>query len=225
MISLAQEFGTNAIGVILSGGGTDGGLGVRAIKHAGGLTFAQYPGSARFPNIPINAIDSGCVDFVLRPNEIAHELARVSRQKERTPRGALRHIQITQPGLVPVSAGNRQFFGKTTASIAWMSVSADATVAIGVGEVKSVGHDMQGLTFDLDNDEIIGCHLVDCRILLRDKRLPISWDNCSQGCNFEFSSSALVIMPVLRGMLKIPLLQDLVLMELGLLPHQEPTLH
>jgi len=101
MISLAREFGTNAIGVILSGGGTDGTLGVRAIKHAGGLTFAQYPGSARFPNIPINAIDSGYVDFVLRPNEIAHELARVSRQKERTPRGALRHTQITQPGLVP----------------------------------------------------------------------------------------------------------------------------
>jgi len=95
LISLAQEFGPDAIGVILSGGGTDAVLGVRAIKQAGGLTFAQYPGSARFPNVPINAIDSGCVDFVLRPNEIAHELARISRQKERTPRGPLRHTQIT----------------------------------------------------------------------------------------------------------------------------------
>jgi hypothetical protein len=42
---------------------------------------------------------------------------------------------------------------------------------------------------------------------------------------FEFSSSALITIQVLRRMLKIPLLQDLVLMELGLLPHQEPTLH
>jgi len=84
---------------------------------------------------------------------------------------------------------------------------------------------LEGLILDLDNDEIIGCHLVDCRIVLGDKRLPIFSDNCSQGCNFEFSNSALVTIQVLRRMLKIPLLQDLVLMELGLLPHQEPTLH
>lgn len=95
--SLAQEFGHNAIGVILSGGGSDRALGIRAIRHAGGITFAQYPGSARFPNIPINAIDTGCVDFVLRPNEIAHELARISRHKEKVPRGAFKHTQITQP--------------------------------------------------------------------------------------------------------------------------------
>jgi len=82
--SLAQEFGRNAIGVILSGGGSDRALGIRAIKHAGGITFAQYPGSARFPNLPISAIDTGCVDFVLRPNEIAHELARISRRCELT---------------------------------------------------------------------------------------------------------------------------------------------
>jgi two-component system CheB/CheR fusion protein len=95
--SLAQEFGTNAIGVILSGGGSDRALGIRAIKHAGGITFAQYPGSARYPNTPISAIDTGCVDFVLRPNEIAHRLARISRHKETAARGAFEHTQITQP--------------------------------------------------------------------------------------------------------------------------------
>jgi len=84
---------------------------------------------------------------------------------------------------------------------------------------------LEGLTFDLDDDEIIGCHLVDCRILLGGKRLPIFSDNRSQDCNFEFSSSALVTVQVLRQMLKIPGLKDLVLIALGLLPHQEPTLH
>jgi len=78
-ISLAHEFGKNSIGVILSGGGSDRAPGIRAIRQAGGITLAQYPGSARFPNMPISAIDTGCVDFVLRPNEIAHELARISR--------------------------------------------------------------------------------------------------------------------------------------------------
>ena len=84
---------------------------------------------------------------------------------------------------------------------------------------------LEGLTFDLDADEIIGCHLVDCRILLGGKRLPIFSDNHSQGCDFEFSKSALVTIQMLRRMLKISPLQDLVLMELGLLSCQMSTLH
>jgi two-component system, chemotaxis family, CheB/CheR fusion protein len=76
--SLAQERGHDAIGVVLSGEGSDGALGIRAIRQSGGVALAQYPGSARFPSMPINAIETGCVDFVLRPNEIAHELARLS---------------------------------------------------------------------------------------------------------------------------------------------------
>lgn len=89
-ISLAQESGDKAIGVILSGGGSDRALGIRAIKQAGGTTFAQYPGSARFPNLPISAIDTGCVDFVLRPNEIAHELTRIGRLGGKSPRGPVK---------------------------------------------------------------------------------------------------------------------------------------
>jgi two-component system CheB/CheR fusion protein len=77
--SVAEDLGASAIGVVLSGGGSDGALGIRAIKQVGGATFAQYPGSARFPSMPISAIESGCVGFVLRPNEIARELSRLSR--------------------------------------------------------------------------------------------------------------------------------------------------
>jgi two-component system CheB/CheR fusion protein len=77
--SLAEDRGDGAIGVVLSGGGSDGALGIQAIRKSGGTTFAQYPGSARFPSMPISAIETGCVDAVLRPNEIAHELIRRSR--------------------------------------------------------------------------------------------------------------------------------------------------
>jgi two-component system CheB/CheR fusion protein len=80
--SLAQDHGQRAVGVVLSGEGSDGALGIRAIQRAGGATFAQYPGSARFPSMPINAIETGCVDFVLRPNQIAHELARLGSQAQ-----------------------------------------------------------------------------------------------------------------------------------------------
>jgi two-component system CheB/CheR fusion protein len=77
--SLAEDRGEGAIGVVLSGVGSDGALGIQVIRKAGGTTFAQYPGSARFPSMPISAIETGCVDAVLRPNEIAHELVRLSR--------------------------------------------------------------------------------------------------------------------------------------------------
>lgn len=88
-ISLAEDLGAGAIGVVLSGGGSDGALGVQAIRRAGGVTFAQYPGSARFPSMPISAIETGCVGSVLRPNEIARELTRLGRlniQAEIIPR-------------------------------------------------------------------------------------------------------------------------------------------
>jgi two-component system CheB/CheR fusion protein len=88
--SLAQERGHGAIAVVLSGEGSDGALGIRAIRQNGGVTLAQYPGSARFPSMPINAIQTGCVGFVLRPNEIAHELARLSGDRSAASLATLR---------------------------------------------------------------------------------------------------------------------------------------
>jgi two-component system CheB/CheR fusion protein len=77
--SLAADWGDASIGVILSGGDSDGALGIEAIKHEGGITFAQEPAQARFPSMPRSAIETGCVDFVLRAREIAHELVRLVR--------------------------------------------------------------------------------------------------------------------------------------------------
>jgi len=77
--SLAAEQGPRAIGVLLSGsGGSDGTAGLRAIKAAGGITFAQDEQSAKFPAMPRNAILSGFVDAALSPKEIAHELKRIA---------------------------------------------------------------------------------------------------------------------------------------------------
>ena len=76
--SLAVSYSEHAIGVVLSGADADGSLGIREIKHAGGFTFAQRPETARFPMMPKHAIETGCVDLVLRPNEIAGELVRLS---------------------------------------------------------------------------------------------------------------------------------------------------
>jgi two-component system CheB/CheR fusion protein len=76
--SLAEECGSHAIGILLSGTGCDGTAGLRAIKAAGGLTFAQSEESAKFGAMPRSAIRAGFVDLALAPREIAREIERVS---------------------------------------------------------------------------------------------------------------------------------------------------
>lgn len=83
--SMAQELGSKAIGVILSGTATDGTLGVKAIKAEGGITFAQDERTAKHDPMPRSAIASGCVDFVLPPEGIARELVRLCRHPYAQP--------------------------------------------------------------------------------------------------------------------------------------------
>jgi two-component system CheB/CheR fusion protein len=76
--SLAEAYKHLAIGVILSGSGSDGTFGVRAIKSLGGITFAQSRESAEYYSMPEGAIASGSVDFVLPPAEIAKKLMEIN---------------------------------------------------------------------------------------------------------------------------------------------------
>jgi two-component system, chemotaxis family, CheB/CheR fusion protein len=79
MRSLAEGQGNRAIGVILSGSGSDGTLGMAEIQAQGGVTFAQDEASAKYDSMPRSAIVAGCVDYVLPPKLIAQELARIAR--------------------------------------------------------------------------------------------------------------------------------------------------
>ncbi len=86
--SLAEASGDNAIAVVLSGGDSDGSLGVQAIRRAGGLTLAQSPETARFSDMPRHAIETDCIDLVLRPSEIANELVRLGQRLSSTAAGS-----------------------------------------------------------------------------------------------------------------------------------------
>jgi len=77
--TLAESKGPNAIGVILSGTGSDGSQGVRAIKAHGGLTVAQVPTTAKYDGMPSASIETGCIDLRLAPHEIGPELASIVR--------------------------------------------------------------------------------------------------------------------------------------------------
>jgi len=77
--SLANTHKANVIGIILSGHGSDGKKGLKAIKEMGGITFAQ-DGSALVTGMPKASIESGAVDFVLSPKEIALKLIQLSKE-------------------------------------------------------------------------------------------------------------------------------------------------
>ena len=73
--TLAETHGEQAVGVILSGAGSDGALGIRQIKERGGLSLAQDPREAEYASMPQAAIATGTVDLVLPLRDMAEEIA------------------------------------------------------------------------------------------------------------------------------------------------------
>src|SRR6267142_5070945 len=68
--SLAQDLGPDAVGIILSGSGSDGSRGVREIKRLGGRVFVENPDSAKFDGMPLSALATGMIDQCAPANEI-----------------------------------------------------------------------------------------------------------------------------------------------------------
>ncbi len=72
--SFAQDQGDRAICIVLSGTGTDGTLGVKAVKEAGGMVIVQSPESAKYDGMPRSAIATGLTDYILPPEQMAAQL-------------------------------------------------------------------------------------------------------------------------------------------------------
>lgn len=68
--SLAADCGSKAIAVILSGLGSDGSGGIKAIKRAGGMVLARNPETTEFSSMPTNAVETGMVDFIVEPESM-----------------------------------------------------------------------------------------------------------------------------------------------------------
>jgi len=76
--SLTAHWSGILIAVIVSGYDGDGAAALRGIKEAGGITIAQKPDTAEQPDMPGTAIASGCIDFILSPENIAKEIVRIA---------------------------------------------------------------------------------------------------------------------------------------------------
>ncbi|SDY28316.1 chemotaxis protein CheB [Citreimonas salinaria] len=97
--SLARHQGTNAVGIILSGTGSDGTAGITAIKERGGFVFVQEPGDAKYDGMPRAAIDSGVSDLVLPAREMV---------------SALQDCFETLPSVVNTVMSNDEFLARVT---------------------------------------------------------------------------------------------------------------
>lgn len=76
-ISLAEDYGEYAVGIVLSGTGTDGAKGIEVIRASGGITLAQDKETAKYRGMPMAAIETGCVDIEISPVRMATHLGRI----------------------------------------------------------------------------------------------------------------------------------------------------
>ena len=96
LCSLAEDQQQKAVGIILSGTGADGSLGLKAIRAESGLTMAQEPRSAKFAGMPQNAIALGVVDMIRPAAELGFQLSNF-----------LQHRTVIRPGEVLDGDGKR----------------------------------------------------------------------------------------------------------------------
>ena len=83
--SLTRYWDGKLVAVIVSGYDGDGAEALCGIKQVGGITIAQKLDTARQPDMPQSAIASGCIDFVLAPEDIAREIVRIARTEDQAP--------------------------------------------------------------------------------------------------------------------------------------------
>jgi len=76
--SLTQNWDGKIVAVIVSGYDGDGAEALRGIKEVGGITIAQKPETASQPDMPESAIASGCIDYILSPEDIAQRIIKIA---------------------------------------------------------------------------------------------------------------------------------------------------
>jgi chemotaxis response regulator CheB len=81
--SLTENWDGKLIAVIVSGYDGDGADALCGIKEIGGVTIAQKPDTAAQPDMPESAIDTGCIDFILSPEDIAKEIIKIAKASKR----------------------------------------------------------------------------------------------------------------------------------------------
>ncbi|MGB7380371.1 MAG: chemotaxis protein CheB [Rivularia sp. (in: cyanobacteria)] len=95
--SIAQEWGEKSVAIVLSGSGSDGTEGLKAISQVGGIGLVQSPETAQFTSMPSSAIPSGLVDEILSPQELAHTVFDLIRFSQNNPNASPQELSLIDP--------------------------------------------------------------------------------------------------------------------------------
>ena len=87
--SLAGQHG-DGFAIVLTGAGSDGTVGLKSVKEAGGIILVQDPDEAEYPSMPRSAIATGLADFVLPVRDIGRQLVDLVRSKAQLAPGRIR---------------------------------------------------------------------------------------------------------------------------------------
>ncbi len=96
--SLAEDQQHQAIGIVLSGTGSDGTRGVKALKESGGLVIVQEPSSAKFNGMPISAYNTGLADLLLQPRDMGENLVQFIKHPSISGKGSALKKSIPEDG-------------------------------------------------------------------------------------------------------------------------------
>lgn len=95
--SLGKEYSVQAVGIILSGTGTDGSRGIKTLKEYGGMVFCQSPESSEFDGMPNASLELGLVDYSGSPEELARKLVNINKNISRgSEHNFNQHVQAAQ---------------------------------------------------------------------------------------------------------------------------------
>ena len=95
--SLVEQWGEKIIAILLSGTGSDGTVGIKAVSRAGGIGLVQSPETAQFNSMPSNAIPSGLIDEILSPQELAQTVFELIRYSDNFPGSSAEEAVLIDP--------------------------------------------------------------------------------------------------------------------------------
>ena len=95
--SITKHWDGKLVAVIVSGYDGDGAAALRGVREAGGITIAQRLDTATRPDMPETAIATGCIDFVLSPEDIAGKITQIARETSGTTKARIRSTRASVP--------------------------------------------------------------------------------------------------------------------------------
>lgn len=184
--SLAKEHGDRAVAIVLSGTGSDGARGIRAVKEAGGMIMVQAEASAKFAGMPTSAIATGAADFILPVEEMPAQLVNFARHPYATRQaGELAQLPEFSGDLERICGRVKQATGIDFTQYKHATLARRIERRINIAQVQDIREYMQFLSRSTQEADALGKDLlIGVTKFFRD---PESFEVLSKHLDFLFA--------------------------------------